>query len=84
MAEIQRLADLPKNGRERVRVAIAEFKGARYVDVRLFATSSDASLVPTPKGVSLRGDMLPLIIAALQEAERLLSKTSVVPTEGRR
>jgi hypothetical protein len=70
------IADLPRNGRERVRVAVSEFKGARFADLRIYGTAADGSTVPTKQGVAIRRAILSQVIAALQEAERELNNTT--------
>lgn len=69
-----RIADIPKNGRELLRIGVAEFKGARFADVRVYATNAEGALVPTKAGVAIRPHMIRQAIEALQKAERLLSE----------
>jgi hypothetical protein len=64
------LASINKNGRETVRVALSEFKGSRFVDLRTFATDASGAAVPTKAGVTLRFGMIRDVIAALEAAER--------------
>lgn len=63
------IAIVPKNSREDVRVQLAEFKGNRLVDVRIYADTKGGGRGPTPKGVSLKVDDLPALIAALHAAQ---------------
>ena len=65
------IADLVKNSRERVRIALREFKGSRNVDLRVFAENGEQELVPTAKGISLKPALLRPVIEALVEAERV-------------
>lgn len=71
MADFQ-VADFAKNGRERIRVAVREYRGVRGIDIRVYATNSAAETVPTAKGVSVRPTLLRDLIGALQKAERAL------------
>ena len=45
---------IKKNSRESIVVSETEYKGSKYVDVRVFYKDTDGSLKPTRKGVSLR------------------------------
>lgn len=78
----RQIASLNKNGREAIRISISEFRGARYVDVRTYATNAESALVPTPKGVSLRPTMLRAAIDALTEAERTLIQHGAIKPGG--
>jgi hypothetical protein len=63
---------LQKNSREHVRIALDEYKGAVRVDARLYFDGGSGELRPTSKGITIRPEFLPRVIAALQEAEREL------------
>lgn len=64
------IATIGKNASEEVRVTLDEFKGHRLCDARVFSAFSAAAVpMPTKKGLSVRVDMLPDLIAALQQAE---------------
>ena len=65
------IAELRKNGREVVRVAIREFHGSRNIDLRVYAENSRQEVVATPKGISIKPALIRPVIAALQEAERV-------------
>ncbi|MGI8839896.1 MAG: PC4/YdbC family ssDNA-binding protein [Caulobacteraceae bacterium] len=65
------IATLPKNSRERVRVALDEYQGHRLIDVRVVAqlTESSNAWFPTKRGVSLAIAHLPVLARALAAAE---------------
>jgi hypothetical protein len=65
------IATLEKNTRERVRVALDEFQDHQLIDVRILAqlTETSDAWFPTNKGVSLKINLLPGLVRALQEAE---------------
>lgn len=70
------VASVGKNAREEIRVVLDEFKGSQLVDMRAFASFSAANVpMPTKKGLSIRAEILPELIHALEkardEAERL-------------
>ena len=56
---------IEKNSRESVVVSETEYKGNKYVDVRVFYKDTDGSLKPTRKGVSLRPEKVAELVAAL-------------------
>jgi hypothetical protein len=62
---------IPKNAHESVRVALDHYRGVDLVDIRVLANVNDPSggQVPTKKGVSLKIERLPELLAALQAAE---------------
>tara|TARA_Y100000310_G_scaffold202386_1_gene202529 strand:- start:1581 stop:1820 length:240 start_codon:yes stop_codon:yes gene_type:complete len=55
---------IEKNSRESIVVSETEYKGNKYVDVRVFYKDTDGSLKPTRKGVSVR----PEKVAELRDA----------------
>lgn len=65
------IARLRKNAQEQIRVALDTYRDVRLVDLRVTVELSQVSGVqsPTKKGLSLRVEMLPELIAALQQAE---------------
>ena len=69
--EDQTIAVIEKNAVEEVRVALSEFCGHELVNVRIWANydSADSEKRPTKKGVALRIEKLPELIAALNEAQ---------------
>lgn len=64
------VAELKKNSREVLKVSLSEYLGFPLADVRTYApVPGSGVLAPTKKGISVRVDMLPDLIAALQQAE---------------
>ena len=57
-----------KNAREIIVVALREFKGFPFIDVRVHALNPDGSTTPTAKGVTLKPGSLPELIGLLQRA----------------
>jgi hypothetical protein len=56
---------IEKNSRESIVVSETEYKGNKYVDVRVFYKDTDGSLKPTRKGVSFRPEQVGELVAAL-------------------
>ena len=62
-----------KNAREQIRISINEFKGNRYIDIRVFFKDADGrDYLPSKKGVTLSDTRYPqLLDAILQVGEAL-------------
>ena len=64
-----------KNSRERIRLALDDYHGRCYLDVRIVVQAEDGSDKPTKAGVTIRpdriGDLRRLIEIAEAAAERL-------------
>jgi hypothetical protein len=65
------VAELPKNKRERIRVALDRYADHDLVDIRICTPISENAGLwgPTKKGISVRVASLPDLIDALIEAE---------------
>lgn len=65
------IATIPKNSNEELRVFLTEYQGHRLVGCRVFYEPRDGgNKLPGKSGLNVRVEMLPAIIAALQEAAR--------------
>jgi len=65
------IAKIEKNAQEEIIVQLTEFKGYDLVDLRVWAKSVIGETgKPTRKGLSIKPDILPELIEALQKAER--------------
>ena len=64
------VAIIPKNSMDDIRVRWSEYKGYRYLDIRIF-TEIDGKdgKTPTKKGVTLRPDLIPELMKALESAQ---------------
>ena len=74
------IATIQKNGREEIRVALAEFKGNKFVDVRVYAEFAGAShaRTPTKQGVTIAFDRLPEFVKALTQAQTAARKMGLI------
>ncbi len=62
-----------KNSREQVRASLSTFKGLRLADLRVFTVDEHDVERPTKKGISVRVEQLPQLLAAVEtllQAER--------------
>jgi hypothetical protein len=65
------IAIIPKNSMDEIRVMWSEYKGHRYLDIRVYTEiEGKADKVPTKKGVTLGPDLIPELIKALESAQR--------------
>ena len=64
------IAIIPKNSMEDIRIMWSEFKGHRYLDIRVYTEiDGEPERKPTKKGVTLRPDLVPKLIKALEGAQ---------------
>ncbi len=74
------IAVISKNHMDELRVMWSEYKGHRYLDIRLYTEiEGKAEKVPTKKGVTLRPDLIPELMKALESAQR--DRTSPLAAE---
>jgi hypothetical protein len=67
------ITTIEKNRTEELRVALKDYKGHDYVDVRTYVepyADEGQGRIPTKRGVTLKPEDLAKLIAALQEAEK--------------
>lgn len=63
------IASIPRSATEQLQIAINEYKGKSYLDLRIFYTTDDgANWLPTKKGVTVSPDNLELLKDAIEEA----------------
>ncbi len=78
-----KIASIEKNRLEEIRIALKEYKGHHYADIRTYCdpyTDEGQGRVPTKKGVALALTKLPELIAALQQAESEARAAGLLPT----
>jgi hypothetical protein len=78
------IAELEKNRRERVRVALDQWQGHNLIDIRVTAQFTEAVDVwgPTKKGLSMNVALLPALRAALVEAEARAKEMGLIGGDG--
>ncbi len=80
------IASIEKNRLEELRIALKEYKGHSYVDIRTFVepyADEGEGRVPTKKGVTMALTKLPELIAALQRAESEARAAGLLPNQDR-
>ncbi len=62
------ITEIQKNQKEKIIVSTNEYKGFKYVDLRIhFLDESKNIYVPTKKGIALSTKVIPDILTAIQE-----------------
>ena len=74
MAEDKVVASFKRNPTEEVRAGIKEFKGRRYIDLRIYYMDDQGEWKPTRKGISLATDFMPELKNAVDSIETELKK----------
>lgn len=63
------LATIPRTPTEQMQIAINEYKGKSYLDMRIFYTTDDgATWLPTKKGVTCSPENIEILKDAVEEA----------------
>ncbi len=66
------ICELPKNSREKIIFSLGDYKGHKFVDMRVFIQEGDEAPVPTRKGLTVSPTMWAKFKAALAQVEREL------------
>lgn len=74
--EAKILATIPRSATEQLQISINEFKGKKYLDMRIFYTTDEgATWLPTKKGVTCSPDNLELLKDTVEKAIEELAST---------
>ena len=64
------IRDIDKGGGEIIRVEVSEFRGQKYLNLRVWYTDKETNdFKPTQKGVAIRPDLYNELKAAVLDAE---------------
>jgi hypothetical protein len=63
------IRELPKNTREAIRLQLGEYKGHKFVDMRVFVKEDGKDPVPTKKGLAVSPTLWPEFRKALAQVE---------------
>jgi len=71
MADAKILATIERSDTEQLQIAVSEYKGKSYLNMRIFYTTDQgATWIPTKKGVTFAPEQLDLLEEAIQEARK--------------
>ena len=66
------IAEIDKNQKEKIRITIEEYRGARFIDCRVYFEDENGGWKPTKKGIALNGESIDPVIKALRKASKEL------------
>jgi len=71
MSENLVLATIPRSATEEIQVKVSEYKGKKYLDLRIFYTTDNgATWLPTKKGVAVYPENIELLKEAIELAQK--------------
>jgi hypothetical protein len=74
MADDKVVSSFKRNPTEEVRATLKEFRGRRYLDLRIYYQDDAGEWKPTRKGVSLSTDFMPELKEAVMALEKALEE----------
>ena len=66
------IGEVEKNARERVRITVEEFKGHKFVDLRVYYLDREGTGKPTPKGIALTENIIDEVMGLLTRGHKAL------------
>lgn len=77
------ITTIDKSDRDDIRVSLSDFKGKKYIDIRLFVeTEEDKDRIPTKKGITFSIDLYPEFKRAIKTLEDTLLKKGLIDKAG--
>ena len=69
MSDNKLISTIERSSTEQLQIAVKEYKGKKYLDLRIFYTTDDgASWLPTKKGVTISPNHLSILKEAIEVA----------------
>jgi hypothetical protein len=75
------VCELAKNAREKIIFRLGEFKGHKFVDMRVFAIEEGKDPAPTKKGLAVSPALYPQFRQALAQVEAAMIKEGWIDRE---
>jgi hypothetical protein len=73
---------VPKNAREEIKISLEEFKGHKFIDMRVYLKANDGQApLPTKKGLAVNPSLWPQFRAALAQVDRALIEEKLLDAE---
>lgn len=66
------IGEVSKNSREVIRFRLGEFKGHKFIDIRVFAKEDGRDPAPTKKGLAVSPALWPQFRVALAQVDQAL------------
>jgi hypothetical protein len=77
------VGSFPKNNREEVRVSLSKFKGYDLVGVRQWFRNENDEPRPSKSGVTIRVDLLPELLALIEQARDIAVEKGILALDGK-
>ena len=68
------ICEIPKNSREAIKFSLGEFKGHRFIDMRVYVQEEGKDPAPTKKGLAVSPALWPEFKKALAQVEEAMVK----------
>jgi len=75
------IATIKKNASEEIQISLTNFKGHNLIGIRVFAETDKGEKVPTKKGLACNVKLIPELMAALEQAERVAITEGLIASE---
>lgn len=66
------IGEIQKNATEKIRVSISEYKGHKFIDVRVYFEDDSGEWKPTKKGITVSKDNVDKLVELLNEGKKKL------------
>lgn len=76
-----KVCEMPKNSRETIQFRLGEFKGHKFIDMRVFAIEDGKDPAPTKKGLAVSPQLWPQFRAALTQVEAAMIQEGWIDRE---
>ena len=71
MSEKKVIATIPRSATEEVQIQLSEYKGKKFLDLRIFyTTDAGVTWLPTKKGVAIYPENIELLKEAIELAQK--------------
>jgi hypothetical protein len=68
------VGEITKNSNEKIRVNLAEYRGYKFIDIRVYFEDDNGEWKPTKKGVTVSKDNVDTLVNLLLEGKKELKQ----------
>ena len=72
------MIEFNRNSREKIRLALSEYQGNHYVDIRTYFENEDGEYKPTRKGVTFKPELWPKFRKAIEALEAEILEAGLI------
>lgn len=69
---------VPKNSVEELRMALDEYRGHPYADIRIYYRADDSTMKPSRKGITVSPDHWPAFVDGLHRLEEQMDRRGLL------